>query len=416
MPNEKCKAEANETCFASHFRFRVSSFLRISRFAFRISAAALLSQAIAAGIPNRAAAEPYFAVREGLRCSACHVNMNGGGKRTGLVETHARELLHYPRKLPGPFGPLSKPPEYFTGDINQYLGLGTDVRTSYTARFQDDPDQNGRVDNNEVFRGRLESNDIEVDAFLYTEVRLIPEYLTFYADLDLGDNVNDREVFGLLRGVLPWDGYIKAGRMFLPYGLQLQDDDAFIRQETFNFDTREAAFEIGFEPGPFTFIAAVSEGGSGDRDVRVTTTAYALFTRLPVVRNAILGNSFSRVGTPVGDRVTWGFFGGTNLERFTVLVEGDFIDNAGKDTFVGYVEGDYLFFDWLNFKVAFDYADSDSSRSTLSDDSKNRVSFGLEPFLNRFLQLRLFYRIANGVESIPSRNQNQVFAEIHVFL
>jgi hypothetical protein len=217
-----------------------------------------------------------------------------------------------------------------------------------------------------------------------------------------------------LRGVLPWDGYIKAGRMFLPYGLQLQDDDAFIRQETFNFDTREAAFEIGFEPGPFTFIAAVSEGGSGDRDVRVTTTAYALFTRLPVVRSAILGNSFSRVGTPVGDRVTWGFFGGTNLERFTALVEGDFIDNAGKGAFVGYVEGDYLFFDWLNFKVAFDYADSDSSRSTLTDDSKNRVSFGLEPFLNRFLQLRLFYRIANGIESLPVRNQNQLFAEIHL--
>jgi hypothetical protein len=388
---------------------------RNSSLAFRIAAAAVVIQAMAAITPAPAFAEPYFAVREGLKCSACHVNMNGGGKRTGLVETHARELLHYPRRLPGPLGPLSKPPEYFTGDINQYLGLGTDLRTSYTARFQDDPDSNGRVDNNEVFRGRLEDNDIDVDSFLYTEVRLIPEYLTFYADLDLGDSVNDREVFGLLRNILPWGGYIKAGRMFMPYGLQLQDDDAFIRQETYNFDTHEAAFEIGFEPGPFTFIAAVSEGGSGDRDVRFTETLYALFTKLPVVRNIMLGQSFSRVGTSIGDKILYGFFGGTNLERFTLLLEGDFIDNAGKGEFVGYVEGDYLFFDWLNFKVTFDYADSDSSRSTLSDDSKNRVSFGIEPFLNRFLQLRLFYRIANGVESIPQRNQNQVYAEVHLF-
>jgi hypothetical protein len=386
---------------------------RVASFELSISAALVLLLLLIAA--PRAHAEPYIAVREGLACSACHVNMNGGGKRTALVETHARQLLHYPKQLPGPLGPLSKPPEYFTGDINQYLGLGADLRTSYVARFQDDPDRNGRVDNNQAFRGRLESNDIEVDPFVYTEVRLIPEYLTFYADLDLSDNVDDREVFGMLRGVLPWNGYVKAGRMFLPYGLQLQDDAAFIRQETYNFDTREAAFELGFEPGPFVFMAAVSEGGSGDRDVRVTTTAYAMLTRLPVVRSAMIGNSFSRVGTSNGDRVLFGFFGGTNLERFTLLLEGDWIDNAGKGLFAGYVEADYLFFDWLNFKVAFDYADSDSSRSAISDDSKNRVSFGFEPFLNRFLQLRLFYRIANGVESIPARNQNQLLAEVHLF-
>lgn len=396
----------------SNFRFRISSLFRTSSFAYQIfTVAALL---VCASAP-RAHAEPYIAVREGLACSACHVNMNGGGKRTALVETHARQLLHYPKELPGPLGPLSKPPEYFTGDINQYLGLGADLRTSYVARFQDKPNNQGRVDNNEAFRGRLQSNDIEVDPYMYTEVRLIPDYLTFYADIDLSDNVDDREVFGLLRNILPWNGYIKAGRMFLPYGLQLQDDDAFIREETYNFENREAAFELGFEPGPFTLIAAVSEGSSGDRDVRVTTTAYVTLTGLPVVKNAILGNSFSRVGTSNGDRVLYGFFGGTNLERFTLLLEGDWIDNAGKDTFVGYVEGDYLFFDWLNFKLTFDYSDNDSTRSTISDDSKNRVKFGLEPFLNRFLQLRLFYSIANGVESIPARNQNVLYAEVHLF-
>ena len=86
-----------------------------------------------------------------------------------------------------------------------------------------------------------------------------------------------------------------------------------------------------------------------------------------------------------------------------------------SESFAGYAEGDYLFFDWLNFKITFDYSDNDSTRSTLTDDSKNRVKFGLEPFLNRFLQLRLFYSIANGVESIPARNQNQLYAEVHLF-
>jgi hypothetical protein len=53
-------------------------------------------------------AEPYFAVREGLPCGACHVNENGGGMRTDLVRTHARDILHYPNF----FGTFSNPPEF----------------------------------------------------------------------------------------------------------------------------------------------------------------------------------------------------------------------------------------------------------------------------------------------------------------
>src|SRR5437879_539140 len=78
-------------------------------------------------------AEPYFAVREGLKCSACHTNMNGGGKRSDLVSTHARDLLHYPTF----FGVFSNPPEFFTGEINKYLALGADLRANETATFQD---------------------------------------------------------------------------------------------------------------------------------------------------------------------------------------------------------------------------------------------------------------------------------------
>src|SRR2546426_12806219 len=74
-------------------------------------------------------AEPYFAVREGLRCSSCHTNMNGGGKRTDLVSTHARDLLHYPTF----FGAFSNPPEFFSGEINKYLALGADLRANETA-------------------------------------------------------------------------------------------------------------------------------------------------------------------------------------------------------------------------------------------------------------------------------------------
>jgi hypothetical protein len=89
-------------------------------------AGVLMAGAVPAG------AEPYMAVREGLRCSACHVNVTGGGKRTDLVSMHAKDVMRYPRF----FEKLSKPVEAFGGDINQYLAIGadSDQRHAHHAR------------------------------------------------------------------------------------------------------------------------------------------------------------------------------------------------------------------------------------------------------------------------------------------
>ena len=219
----------------------------------------------------RAVAEPYMAVREGYKCSACHVNITGGGMRTEFVAVHARDILHYPNFFPS----IATPLDSFTGRINQYIGIGSDLRVDYTTIFQDKPDENGQVDNNQVFRGRVQSNQITVnEADGYLEVRLIPDILTAYLDQSFAPQVNTREAWGLLR--LPYDFFAKAGKMFLPYGLQIQDDTAFIRggrngsvTTGFSFQQQQAAFEAGWEGGPFSVITAVSDGSSGDRNVQV---------------------------------------------------------------------------------------------------------------------------------------------------
>src|SRR5580765_2458292 len=109
-------------------------------------------------VASEAAAEPYIAVREGYKCSACHVNMTGGGMRTSFVSAHARDLLHYPDW----FARLTKPTEAFTGEVNQYVSLGADLRTSLTFIMQD-KGSDGTVKNNIAFRGRLEQTDISVN-------------------------------------------------------------------------------------------------------------------------------------------------------------------------------------------------------------------------------------------------------------
>jgi hypothetical protein len=369
-----------------------------------------------------AAAEPYIAVREGYRCSACHVNRTGGGKRTDFAVTHARDLLHYPSFEA--LKPLTSPVEAFDGTLNKYVAIGADLRVDATATFQQ-RGNDGNVKNNVAFRGRLDELEIEVDeAVGYLEVRLIPDRLLFYLDQQLAPNTDTREAWGLLQ--LPWEVYLKAGKMFLPYGLQLQDDDAYIRggrngsaNTGFSFEQQQAAFEIGWQPEPVEAIFAVSDGASGDKSVQVTGTVYSLLTDIPVVRNFLLGVSGSRVDSDYG---LFGFFVGHSVGRFTYLGEVDFLfvdDSSTGDeergVFVHYSEGDYLLFDWLNLKVAFNYADSDGDLSQPANDSENFITFGLEPFLARFLQLRLLYQVANGVESDPSHNQNVLTAEAHVF-
>lgn len=369
-------------------------------------------------------AEPYLAVREGLKCSACHVNITGGGKRTPIVNAHARDILHYPDF----FAPLTRPVEPFSGELHPRVAIGANLRASNTAIFQDEPDETGRVSNNTVFRDRLETNELDVtEAVGYLEVRLIPDWLTFYVDQRFAPQTDTREVFGLLW--LPGEVFFKAGRMFLPYGLQIQDDTAFIRggrngsaSSGFSFEQQQASFEAGWEPGPFSLIGAVSEGAPRDRDVRVTGTVYGLFTDLPAVRTVLIGGSGSRVGPPGVQSHVFGFFAGTNFGPFTYLGEVDFRSDESsatggeaEGTFLHYSELNYLLLDWLNIKAAFDYADDDGDLSRRANDSENRFSVGLEPFLSRFLQARLFYRVSNGVRTRPDHNQDLWIAEVHLF-
>jgi len=376
-------------------------------------------------VAARAAAEPYIAVREGYKCSACHVNMTGGGMRTSFVSAHAREILHYPDW----FAKLTKPVDAFSGEINQYVSLGSDVRTSLSFTLQDKGTKEG-VNNDKAFRWRLTETDISVDeATGYLSVNLIPDLLMVYLDERFAPTVDTREVFGMM--YLPWDIYTKAGKMFLPYGLQLQDDQAFIRggrngsaTTGFSFNVSQPAFELGWEPGPMALAIAVSQGVVNDRDVQLTGTDYFMFTELPVVRNVLAGLSGTYSGG--NTQTSWvGVFTGFDLYRFTYLGEVDFGNFHFQDTtlnkridtgtFITYHEGNYLLFDWLNLKVAFDYADWDGTLPRQGSNGENRFSFGLEPFLARFLQLRTFYRVTNGVASNASHNQSLWYAEIHVF-
>lgn len=358
---------------------------------------------------REARAEPYLMVRAGAKCSACHTNQTGGGKRTAFAHIHAKDILQDLDLLPIPAG--VKP---FNGEINSFISIGGDLRVRNTTVFEDKPNKLGRVPDNRAFRRETLSNDSTLnEALAYLQVDLWPDMVSFYGDWDVDGLVN-REAFGLIRGFLPWDTYAKAGRFYPAFGLRVHDDQAFIRERSgFTFQNPDEGGEIGIGPGPFFVATSITNGAPGDKDVLATLNGYTVFEDVPLVRTVMAGASFARQSNK---RWVAGFYGGSNLWRFSYLGELDIIDDrqlgsATRDNeYAAYGELNFLLFDWLNLRGTFDFV------KVTQDRDQTRYAIGVEPFISRVLQPRIQYRINNGIPSRPEDNRNELLLELHFFL
>src|SRR5437870_8602673 len=125
-------------------RMRTEQLVRIAAIVF--AAVGLLA--------SQARAEPYLMVREGAKCSACHTNQTGGGKRTAFAHIHAHDIEHDLDLLPIP--PGTKP---FNGELNSYVSAGGDLFVRNPTVFDDRPDSLGRVPGNEACRRHDKSDD-----------------------------------------------------------------------------------------------------------------------------------------------------------------------------------------------------------------------------------------------------------------
>lgn len=365
--------------------------------------------AVMALVAVRAHAEPYLAVRSGAKCSDCHTNLDGGGKRTPFAHIHSHDILRDLQILPLPKGVRS-----FNGELNQWVSIGSDLRVRSTTTWDSNPDAEGRVPENRAFRSHFASEDLEVQqATGYLEVDLWPEVLTLYGDFNAaGGGVTAREAIAILK--LPYNVFLKGGRFFPPYGLRLYEDESFTRSRVgFTFQNPDEGFEVGVIPGPFYFAASVTNGAGGDRDVLTSFNGYGVFDDLPVVRNVLAGASVARQSNK---RTVGAIYGGANLWKFTYLAEFDWIDDrtvlppdTGRDQYASYAEVNLLLFDWLNLRGTFDFIKVSGNRDQV------RYQIGAEPFIDKFIQPRLYYVINNGPGNQPEQNTTQLVFELHFF-
>jgi len=348
---------------------------------------------IAGATARHAEAEPYLALTMGLKCSACHVNPTGGGLRNTFGSVWGQTGL--PARTLGTTEP-------WTGELNRHIAIGADLRGG--ATFLDQPGSKGM--------SSFDLNSLRA----YVDLRPIPEFLALYIDERLAPGAaNNAEAY-----VRAWTVgrrfYVKAGQMYLPYGIRLQDDSAFTRQATgINFNTPDRGLELGFDGTRWTAQFAVSNGTAGAPE---TDNGKQWSLRSEYVAGRWrAGASFNVNDLQAGTRRMQDVFGGVKTGPVVWLGEVDYIvdDSAGprRRQLAGLAEADWKLAPGQNLKFTAEAFDPDRDAAR---DRQTRLSLVWEYTPLPFVQLRAGVRNYDDVQEVPFYNQRVVFLQLHGFL
>jgi hypothetical protein len=341
-----------------------------------------------------ATAEPYLAIRQGLQCGGCHVNPTGGGLRNAAGNAFAQNVL--------PARHLGE--EQWLGEINRFIAVGGNLRTAATAADYDDaPDEDPAFDVDELR--------------VYLELRVIPDRLSLYVDQALTPD-EDRTLEAYARLWLDASNrfYLKAGQMYLPFGLRLEDDTAFVREISgINFDTPDDGVELGLESGPWSAQLSVSNGTAGGGE---TNSGKQWSLRAEHVQARWrLGASYNFNDAGEVERHMGAVHAGLRTGPVTWLAEFDYIEDRGLPggsiaRRVGLLEADWEPRRGHNLKGTLEAIEAASG---FDADTQERYSLVYEYVPIQFLQLRGGARLYDGDPLDPQQNRTLYFLELHGF-
>jgi hypothetical protein len=357
--------------------------------------AARLAAGLALLLPAVALAEPYLAVRQGLKCGMCHVNPTGGGMRNAFGNAYALNMLAAETlATPGA--------DVWSDALDNLLSLGGDLRTGATHTTVPGSDDLSAFATQELR--------------IYVSANVVPDRLLVYADQRFapGGSFN-QEAWGRLsfgEGRL----YVKAGQFYLPYGLRLEDDGAFIREVPgVNMVSPDNGVELGYERGPWSLQLAASNGAGGgtETDEGKQASLRAEFVR-PGWRLGASGNWNHR---QAGDRRMANVFGGLRTGAVAWLAEADWIlddtfTSGERTLYAALLEANWGYARGHNAKLTAEQLEPDAD---VDEDEQGRYSAVWEWTPIQFLQLRMGARIHEGIPQSGLQNRRHYFAELHAF-
>ena len=371
------------------------------------SIGALLLMAFVWLAPNTSLAEPYLAVRSGAKCIACHVNPTGGGKRNEFGAAYGQTALVRERldlRTGVAIGSAGAAAEsaLWTGKLNDHVAIGGDLRAS--AQSVKEPGSDASF----AFA--------PTRAQLYLELKAIGDRLTFYLDERVAPGAaTNRETFAIL-----WfadrSSYLKAGRMFVPFGLRIEDDTAFIRQVTgATFNSSDDGVEGGLELGPWSANVSVTNGQGGAAEISRGKLISTLASYVqPGWR---VGLSVSSNFNGAADRRMQSAFGGMRIGSVSALASAVFVTDDATPIGrlrqrAGLVEANVELARGQNLKLVYEHHDPNLD---VREDQRARYSAVWEFAPFQFTQFRLGARKSDGIPQNKALNASELFAQWHAF-
>ncbi len=330
-------------------------------------------------------AEPYFAVRDGLACASCHVNPTGGGLRNAFGNVYAQQQL--------PANPETSSP--WTGTLAERFALGGNLRAAGSQTDLDDRD---------------DSLDFGVERATLYAAATLNEHVSLYVDQQVapGGSLNREAWLKFTRD----DWYVKAGRMFLPYGWRLEDNTALVRQTTgISMLQGDDGVEFGYASGRLSAQLAVTNGAGGgpeqDDGKQVVLSALWMHGSWQAGLSALDNN------TDGIDRTAYGLFGGVRTGPVAWLAEYNHIDSSSApagdiDQQVALLEANWLVRNGQNLKLTLEHLAFDENL-----DDQSRISLVYEYFPWPFAQIRAGIRKRDDDSDNPVTNSETVFLELH---
>ena len=343
---------------------------------------------------GRAVAEPYLAVRMGLKCQSCHVNPTGGGLRSDFGDVFAQTDL--PAKpIRGSWGP-------WTGEVTKWLRVGGDLR--YDATFTDVP-HTPSTHRLAVQQGRM-----------YGEAEVVPNRLLFYVDAQVTPGTaNYHEAYALFWSA-NHDWYIKGGKMYLPFGFRLEDQQAFVYDASLtSMYEPDNGVEFGWMRDHWDTQLTVSQGtfagglpSGGGKEYGLQASYVESQWRLGIAAN---DNE-----STFGKRRMLGVFGGVRTGPVEWLAQVDAVEDRflapALTQAAALLEADWLIAPGNNLKLTFEPYDPDRD---VPGNGQSRWSLVYELTPVQFVQIRAGVRDYNGPRGVAAQNENLGFIQLHVF-